>query len=89
LTDDAAFRSVAKPEPVRQPAHWLVYRKPDLVSGWHSLTAMETAALDRLQQGATFGDICECIAMHGDPDAAMQAAGLLRLWVEQGILVRR
>jgi hypothetical protein len=76
-------------EPARQPMHWLVYRKPDLASGWRSLTGMEQAALEGLQQGATFADLCACIALHEAGDAAMQAAVMLRSWVEQGILISR
>jgi len=76
-------------EPVGRPQHWLIYRKPDLVSGWRSLTDAEAAALDLVQQGETFADICACIAAHQVDDAAMQAAGLLRVWVERGILIRR
>jgi len=89
LTDDAESPSGEPDAPVRQPMHWLIYRKPDLVSGWHSLSETDREALERLQQGASFGDICECIALHDDRDAAMQAAGLLRLWVEQGVLIHR
>ncbi len=88
LTDDAESVSSGTVAPARQAMHWLIYRKPDLVTGWHSLTGTEKAALDRLQQGATFGDICEYIALHDDRDAAVQAAGLIRLWVEQGILIQ-
>jgi hypothetical protein len=89
LTDETSAQTEQSMEPVRQPAYWLIYRKPDLVSGWRSLSDTETAALDLLQQGGTFADICESVAAHGAGDAAMQAAGLLRLWVEQGILIRR
>jgi hypothetical protein len=69
--------------------HWIIYRKPDLASGWRSLSDTEAAALDRLQQDATFADICECISVLEDGNAAMQAAGLLRSWVEQGLLISR
>jgi len=89
LTEVTSAQTEESIEPVRQPGHWLIYRKPDLVSGWRSLSDSEAAALDVLQQGGTFADICECVAEQGVGDAAMQAAGLLRLWVEQGILVRR
>jgi hypothetical protein len=75
--------------PARQPLHWLVYWKPDLASGWRSLTGMEQAALECLRQGAAFADICACIATHEAGDAAMQAAVMLRSWVEQGILISR
>lgn len=87
LTDAATGLSGESLKPVRQALYWLVYRKADLASGWRSLSDIEQAALDRLQQGSTFADICECIAMHDAGDAAMQAAGLLRAWVEQGILI--
>jgi hypothetical protein len=76
-------------EPARQPMHWLVYRKPDLSSGWRSLTEMEKTALEHLQQGAAFADICARIALHDADNAALQAAVLLRSWIEQGILVSR
>jgi hypothetical protein len=89
LTDPASPAAEESMEPFRQPMHWLICRKPDLVSGWRSLSDAETAALDLLQQGGTFADICECVAAQGVGDAAMQAAGLLRLWVKQGILIRR
>jgi hypothetical protein len=89
LADAAGASPEQSIEPVRQPMHWLIYRKPDLASGWRSLSDAEVAALDLVQQGATFADICECIAAHDASDAAMQAAGLLRVWVEQGILIRR
>jgi Putative DNA-binding domain len=75
--------------PVRQPMHWLVYRKPDLACGWRSLSDRERTALDHLHQGATFADLCAGIAEHGTGDAAQQAADWLRLWVETGILVAR
>jgi len=89
LTDDAESLSGEPVAPLRQPMHWLIYRKPDLVSGWHSLSDTEKEALDRLRHGANFGGICECIARHDNRDAARHAAGLLRLWVEQGVLIHR
>jgi hypothetical protein len=89
LTDAATDPSGGAIEPARQPLHWLVYREPDLASGWRSLTDMEQVVLERLQQGATFADLCACIALHDPGDAATRAAGLLRLWIEQGILIAR
>ena len=72
-----------------QPGHWLVYRKLDLTSGWHSVSDMEHAAFERLQQGASFGDICVCIAESTDDKPALHAAGMLRGWLELGLLVIR
>jgi hypothetical protein len=89
LADTATAPSGTAVEPARQPMHWLVYRKPDLASGWRSVTGMEQSVLEGLQQGATFADLCACIALHEAGDAAMQAAVMLRSWVEQGIVVSR
>jgi Putative DNA-binding domain len=89
LSDEGNAPPAEPAAPARQPAHWLVYRKPDLASGWRSLSAMERAALERVQQGADFGEICECVALQDNCDSALQAAGFLRTWVEQGILVLR
>ena len=89
LTDPEAAVPGQETQPARSPLHWLVYRKPDLSCGWHSLPADERSALDRLHRGDTFGELCEYIAGQGDSDAAAQAAGWLRAWVESGLLVHR
>jgi hypothetical protein len=89
LTDEENAVPGATTTPVQQPRHWLVYRKPDLACGWHSLPDTEHAALDQLRQGATFADLCASIALQEANDAALQAAGWLRTWVEQGLLVAR
>jgi hypothetical protein len=41
-----------------------------------------------LQAGGSFADICEVVAGIGsaDGDGALRSAGLLRLWVEQGLI---
>jgi hypothetical protein len=87
LTDETELASVTSLIPAVQPGHWLVYRKPDLSSGWHSLSDREYAAIEHLQQGASFGNICAYIAGFADDDAALQAAGMLRHWLEPGLLV--
>ena len=87
LTDETESASVSSLIPAVQPGHWLVYRKPDRSSGWHSLSDREYAAVEQLQQGASFGNICAYIAGFADDDAALQAAGMLRHWVELGLLV--
>jgi hypothetical protein len=89
LTGTEPARPGETTTPVRHPLHWLVYRKPDLSSGWRSLPDAEQAALEQLRQGTTFAGLCEHIARQGDDDAALQAATWLRAWVEQGLLARR
>ena len=89
LTDATESELAPSLVPTVQPGHWLVYRKPDLTSGWHSVSEMEHVALDRLQQGASFGDICVYIAGFTDDEPALKAAGMLRCWVELGLLAIR
>jgi Putative DNA-binding domain len=47
------------PDPVAQSMHWLVYRQPNLVTGWRSATAQEIAALNSINRGLNFSDLCE------------------------------
>ncbi|MGD8578301.1 MAG: DNA-binding domain-containing protein [Lysobacterales bacterium] len=89
LTDETASPDGSNVQPIRQVMHWLVYRKPNLASGWHSLSDLQSAALEAIRRGATFADVCEHFAGEDDQDAALQAAGLLRLGVELGVLVHR
>jgi len=89
LTDAAEASGEYRIEPEPQAMDWVVWRKPDLASGWRSLSAGEAAALDALVTGATFADLCEQVAGRHVGDAASQAASLLRAWVEQGLLIAR
>ena len=79
--------------PAPQPGakHWIVHRQPDMVSGWRSVGDVEQAALQCLVDGGNFADVCAAIAAGlPDPqDGAATAAGLLRTWVEQGLLALR
>jgi len=71
--------------------NWIVYRKPDLVAAWRSVSELEMAALDCLARGEMFVDICETVAQLV-PDAgasALRSAELLRAWVEQGLIAIR
>jgi hypothetical protein len=79
------------PEPVLQPGFWLVYRQPDLVSGWRSATPLEVAALESVYHGLNFADLCEemCNLTDDVESIPMTAATFLRAWVEQGLLSLR
>ncbi|XZG70991.1 HvfC/BufC N-terminal domain-containing protein [Chitinibacteraceae bacterium HSL-7] len=79
----------APPPPEQAPACWLVWRGEDLVIQWRSASASEAAVLPMLQAGTTFGGVCEALAARTDvADAALEAAGLLKSWVEGGVLAR-
>jgi hypothetical protein len=75
------------PEPERgAPVAWLLWRR-DLVVRWRSLAPDEAAALDAVRTGTTFGDVCEILCAHVEPDAAaMHAASLLKRWLADGLL---
>ena len=77
----------APPEPVRGPSTaWLLWRR-DLIVRWRSLTADEAVAIDAVRGGAPFGEVCELLCEHVDPDSAgMHAASLLKRWLADGLL---
>lgn len=79
----------AAPEPQQVPQHWLIYRRPDLMSMWRSLEPQEAELLALTSQGLTFEGLCEAIAEHADQadDIPIRAASLLRTWVEEGLLI--
>jgi hypothetical protein len=65
---------------------WVLWRR-DLIVRWRSLAADEAVALDALRSGAPFGEICELLCEHVDPDGAgMHAASLLKRWLNDGLL---
>jgi hypothetical protein len=75
--------------PVRNepPMPWLIWRR-DLKNYFRSLQQDEAWALDAIRAGLTFGEICEGLGQWMvDREAAVRAARLLRLWVEEGLLV--
>ncbi len=84
----ALTRDEQPPEPVPQALHWLVYRQPSLVSNWRSAMALEIAALNSIQRGASFADLCEELSLLLDDSDAipLTAATFLRTWVEQGLV---
>jgi len=65
---------------------WVLWRS-DLVVRWRSLSVDEAVALDAVRTGATFGEVCELLCEHVDPDSAgMHAASLLKRWLNDGLL---
>ncbi len=68
------------------PTPWMIWR-PERVSSFRSLEADEAAMLDAMVEGRPFPELCEAIATHvGEDQAAARAAGLLRAWVEEGLI---
>jgi hypothetical protein len=68
------------------PIAWLVWRQ-DLLTYFRSLNVDEAWALDALQRGEPFAAICEGLTEWVDArNAAAHAAGLLKLWLEDGLI---
>jgi hypothetical protein len=68
------------------PTTWVIWR-PQRLSLFRSLQADEAAMLDVLIAGRPFPEMCEALLPHvGEDQAAARAAGLLRSWVEEGMI---
>lgn len=64
------------------PRAWIAWRHG--VSVHHRcMEDDEAAALDAVQRGASFADVCECLcAWHAIDAVAVRASGLLRRWID-------
>jgi hypothetical protein len=72
--------------PASAPAPWMIWR-PERISNFRSLEKDEAVMLDALIEGRPFPELCEAIVTHvGEDQAAARAAGLLRAWVEEGLI---
>jgi hypothetical protein len=61
--------------------------RPERMSNFRSLEADEAVMLDAMVQGRPFPALCEALLAHVEEDqAAARAAGLLRSWVEEGLI---
>ena len=60
--------------------------RPERISNFRSLEPDEAAMLDALIDGRPFPELCEARDPFGEDQAATRAAGLLRAWVEEGLI---
>ena len=68
------------------PTPWAIWR-PEHVSSFRSLDPDEALMLEALVEGRPFPDLCEAVApVTGDEQAPARAAGLLRGFVEGGMI---
>jgi len=73
-------------DPYETPMTWAIWR-PALISNYRSLEPDEAALLAALAAGKSFPQICEAaLPFTGEEQAAARAAGLLRAWVEEGMV---
>jgi hypothetical protein len=71
-----------------QALPWLMWRDAELNISWRPLEADEAAALDAVSAGRSFGELCELLCRWVEPEeAAMHAAGLLKRWVIDRLVV--
>lgn len=90
----ALFKALAEEQSVPEPAllpeeqAWLIWRQ-DLKTQYRSLSAYEAAALDRMRAGGTFEEMCDVLcAWHAEDAVPLQAAGLLKQWIQDGCVIR-
>jgi hypothetical protein len=69
-----------------EPTDWVIWR-PERLTNFRSLEADEAVLLDALISGRPFPELCESIVpLVGEDQALARAAGLLRVWVEGGMI---
>jgi len=73
-------------EPLEEPVSWVIWR-PEFTSNFRSLEADEAAMMGAMVAGQPFPELCESLVEFvGEDQAAARAAGLLRAWVEEGMI---
>ncbi len=76
------------PERSMESMPWIVWRRA-LTTYFRSLETDEAAALDTLQHGGNFAEMCERLCeWHAPEQIPVRAMGLLKRWVEEGLVSR-
>jgi hypothetical protein len=69
-----------------EPVAWVIWR-PELMTNFRSLEPDEAAMLDAMIEGQPFPALCEALLAYVEENQApARAAGLLRSWVEEGMI---
>ena len=81
--DDAPPEAIT----VEEPQSWLIWRE-GLKTQYRSLSADESAALEVVRGGGSFEMLCDALCAWHDAEAVpAQAAGLLKRWVVEQMIV--
>ncbi len=73
-------------EEAAEQTDWVIWR-PERLTNYRSLERDEAVLLDALIEGRPFPELCESIVeLVGEDQAMARAAGLLRVWIEGGML---
>lgn len=68
---------------------WLLWRSPDYVIQFYSMSEEEAWGIDALIQGLSFGELCEGFCQWFKPEeVAMRAASYLKTWIQNGVISR-
>jgi hypothetical protein len=66
---------------------WVLWRLPDYIIQFYSLSQEEAFALDNLSQGLSFAALCEGLCQWIAPEeVGMNAASFLKGWIQRGML---
>lgn len=75
-----------EPDAPAPHAHRLVVWRKGLTPCWRSADGLEGPLLEAVAAGECFAELCERIAETGEAAAAQVMVGLLRRWVDEGLL---
>ncbi|MGC1181981.1 DNA-binding domain-containing protein [Legionella sp.] len=66
---------------------WVLWRSPEYLIQFYSLSQQEAWALDALIRGSSFAELCEGLCQWTKPeDVALCAASYLKSWIQHGLL---
>jgi hypothetical protein len=73
-------------ERAQGPVSWVIWR-PKFTSHFRSMEPDEAAMMAALMAGRPFPELCEVLLPYlAEDQVAARAAGLLRAWVEEGMI---
>lgn len=66
---------------------WILWRSPDYMIQFYSLSKEEAWAIDAIIQGLSFGQLCEGLCQWIEAEeVGMRAASYLKKWIQNGIV---
>lgn len=87
------FKALSDDLPVPQagatdPTDWLLWRR-HLTAHYRSMSPAEAEGLRTMHEGGTFAEMCTKLCdWHSPDDAAVQAAQLFRMWLDDGLVCK-
>lgn len=70
-----------------EPSAWVLWRKPEYIIQFYSLSCEEAWALDSVLQGISFGALCKGLCQWINPEeVGMRAASYLKSWIQNGMI---